>query len=115
MHMINRSSVMLSRCHSHRMCFCVDAGSGIGKIQEDVSKHLLITRVPHFRKRFHARDASATVKRVHVYIEKTTEQQRNQIQNLRRNLLYMYCTSDLSGLHQGDRLRTAVHCFTEPL
>ncbi len=37
MHMINRSRVMLSRCPSHRVCFCVDAGSGIGKIQEDVS------------------------------------------------------------------------------
>ncbi len=37
MHMINRSRVMLSRCHSHRVCFCVDAGSGIGKIQEGVS------------------------------------------------------------------------------
>ncbi len=37
MHIINRSRVMLSRCHSHRMCFCVDAGCGIGKIQEDVS------------------------------------------------------------------------------
>ncbi len=36
-HMINRSRVMLSRCHSHRVCFCVDAGSGMGKIQEDVS------------------------------------------------------------------------------
>ncbi len=30
-HMINRSRVMLSRCHSHRMCFGVDAGSGTGK------------------------------------------------------------------------------------
>ncbi len=36
-HMINRSLVMLSRCHSHRMCFCADAGSGIGKMQEDGS------------------------------------------------------------------------------
>ncbi len=39
------------------------------------------------------------------------EQQRNWIQNLWRNLLYMYCISDLSGLHQGDRLKTAVHLF----
>ncbi len=34
MHMINRSGVMLSRCHSHRVYFCVDAGSGIEKIQD---------------------------------------------------------------------------------
>ncbi len=26
-----------------------------------------------------------------------------------------YCISDISGLHQGDRLKTAVRCFTEPL
>ncbi len=37
MHMINRSRVILSRCHSHRVCFCVDAGCEIGKIQEGVS------------------------------------------------------------------------------
>ncbi len=35
MHMINRSRVMLSG--AIRASFCVDAGSGIGKIQEDVS------------------------------------------------------------------------------
>ncbi len=35
-HTINRSRVILSRCHSHRVRFCVDAGSEIGKIQEDV-------------------------------------------------------------------------------
>ncbi len=33
-HMINRSRVMLSRCHSHKVCFCVDAGSGIEEIQD---------------------------------------------------------------------------------
>ncbi len=33
-HMLNRSRVMLSRCHSHIMCFCVDAGSEIEKIQD---------------------------------------------------------------------------------
>ncbi len=26
-----------------------------------------------------------------------------------------YFISDISGLHPGDRLKTAVHCFTEPL
>ncbi len=26
-----------------------------------------------------------------------------------------YCISDISRLHQGDRLKTAVLCFTEPL
>ncbi len=36
-HMISCSRVMLSRCHSHRVCFCVDVGSEIGKIQEGVS------------------------------------------------------------------------------
>ncbi len=34
---LDRVHVMLSRCPSHRVCFCVDAGSGIGKIQEGVS------------------------------------------------------------------------------
>ncbi len=65
-----------------------------------------------FHARDAARDASATVKRVHVYIEKTMEKQRNQIQNLLRTTTFI---SDISGLHPGDRLKTAVHCFTEPL
>ncbi len=54
-----------------------------------------------------ARDASATVKRVHVYMEK----QHNRIKKPVKNY---YCMSDISCLHQGDRLKTDVHCFTEP-
>ncbi len=43
------SRVMLSRCHSHRIFFCVDTGSGIGKkIKKMGIKHLLITRAPCF-------------------------------------------------------------------
>ncbi len=63
-----------------------------------------------FRMPFHARDAardtSATIKRVHVYIEKTMEKQRNK-----KTAKNYYCMSDISCLHQGDRLKTSVHCF----
>ncbi len=64
-----------------------------------------------FHARGTARDASITVKRVHVYIEKTMEKQRNRIKKPVKNY---YCISDISCLHQRDRLKTAVHCFTEP-
>ncbi len=49
-----------------------------------------------------ARDASITVKRIHVYMEKTMEKQRNQIKKTGEK-------------NQGDSLKTAVHCFTEHL
>ncbi len=84
------------------------------------AKHPLITRAPRFRMLFHARDAPrdaardaiATVKGVHVYIEKTMEKHRNRIKKTVKNY---YCMSDIACLHQGDRLKTALQCFTEPL
>ncbi len=36
------------------------------------------------------------------------EKQRNEYKTCEELL----CISDISGLHQGDRLKTAVHCFT---
>ncbi len=61
---------------------------------------------------FHARDAarvvSATVKHVHVYIEKTMEKQRNRI---KKHVQNYYCMSDISCI----RVKTVVNCFTEPL
>ncbi len=51
---------------------------------------------------FHAWDA-ATLKRVHVYIEKTMEKQ--PVNNY-------YCMSDISCLHYGDKL---LFVFTEHL
>ncbi len=64
-------------------------------------KHPLIIECRVFRKPFHAReaarDASTTVKRVHVYIEKTTEKQRNRIKTREELLLYVWYFSFASG------------------
>ncbi len=53
-------------------------------------------------------NASTTVKRVHVYIEKTMQKHRNWIKTPVKNY---YCMSNISCLHHGDRLKAAVHCF----
>ncbi len=50
-------------------------------------------------------NASTTVKRVHVYIEKTMEKHRNWIKTPVKNY---YCMSNISCLHHGDRLKAAV-------
>ncbi len=64
---------------------------------------------------FHARDAagdaSTTVNRVHLYIENNGTAAYSNT----KPVTNYYCIYDISGLHQGDRLKTAVCCFTKPL
>ncbi len=68
----------IARCHSHRMRFCVDKyATEYEKMQEDGSW-------TSFNLLFHAWDVSAAVKRIHVYREKTIENQCNRIINLCR-------------------------------
>ncbi len=62
---------------------------------------------------FHARDAAidarATVNACLPCLHrKTMEKQRNRMISPVKNY---YCMSDISCLHQGDRLKTAFHCF----
>ncbi len=46
--MIDRLRVMLSRCHSHRVCFCVDAGSAIEKCKiEGYGVNVRVTHMIH--------------------------------------------------------------------